>query len=126
MEHWGYDFDMASNGEEAVEYALKNEGKYDLGLMDIEMPLMDGMEATQRIRQETKYFPIIAYSSNSAHRKQCFECGCDAFVEKPILPSDLNKALDVVQKSAFENSHIKTKSTIFSYVNIQKMAPGST
>jgi len=113
MEHWGYDFDMASNGEEAVEYALKNEGKYDLGLMDIEMPLMDGIEATQRIRQETKYFPIIAYSSNPSHRKQCFECGCDAFVEKPILPSNLYKKIkELTVKSLLlyiEKNHISIK-----------------
>jgi len=93
MEHWGYDFDIASNGKEAVEYALKNDGKYDLGLMDIEMPIMNGMEATQRIRQETKYFPIIAYTSNPSHRRQCLEYGCDAFVEKPMMPGRLYKKI---------------------------------
>jgi len=93
MEHWGYDFDMASDGMEAVEYAVKNEGKYDLGLIDIEMPVMNGMEATRRIRQKTKYFPIIAYTSNPAHRKQCFEYGCDAFIEKPTMPGSLYKKI---------------------------------
>ena len=41
MHRWGHVFDMASNGAEAVDYAIRNEGKYDLGLLDIEMPLME-------------------------------------------------------------------------------------
>lgn len=83
MELWGYDFDMASNGEEAVEYAIKNEGKYDLCIMDIEMPVMNGLEATRQIREKTKYFPIMAFSSNSEFRQPCLENDFDDFVLKP-------------------------------------------
>ena len=94
MNRWGYDFDMASNGAEAVDYALKNEGKYDLGLMDIEMPVMNGLEATRLIRQKAKYFPIMAYTSNPGYRKQCFECGFDEFIEKPTTPGSLFKKIN--------------------------------
>ncbi len=94
MNIWGYDFDMASNGAEAVDYALENEGKYDLALMDIEMPVMNGLEATKLIRQKTKYFPIMAYTSNPAYRKQCFECGFDEFVEKPTSSASLFKKIN--------------------------------
>lgn len=83
MKLWGYDFDMASNGVEAVDYAVNNEGKYDLCIMDIEMPVMNGLDATQHIRQKTKYFPIMAYTSNPDYRKQCLEGGFDDFMEKP-------------------------------------------
>lgn len=94
MKIWGYDFDMASNGAEAVDYALKNEGKYDLGLMDIEMPVMNGLEATRLIRQKAKYFPIMAYTSDPAYRKQCYEYGFDEFVEKPTPPGSLFKKIN--------------------------------
>jgi len=94
MEHWGYDYDMASNGLEAIDYALKNEGKYDLGLMDIEMPMMNGLEATKVIRQRVKYFPIMAYTSNPDYRKRCFEYGFDEFVEKPTTSKDLRKIIN--------------------------------
>ena len=46
MESWGYSYDLASNGLEAVEYAKKNNGTYDLCLMDIDMPKMNGIEVT--------------------------------------------------------------------------------
>ena len=92
MNRWGYDFDMASNGREAVDYALKNAGKYDLGLMDIEMPEMNGLEATRLIRQKVKYFPIMAYTANRGYRRQCLENGFDAFVEKPVR--DIKRARD--------------------------------
>ncbi len=89
MKRWGYDFDMASNGAEAVEYARKNDGKYDLCLMDVQMPVMNGLEATRRIREESKYFPIMAYTSNPAHRERSFECGCDEFLVKPASADSL-------------------------------------
>jgi len=113
MNIWGYDFDMASNGIEAVDYALKNEGKYDLGLMDIEMPVMNGLEATRLIRQKAKYFPIMAYTSNPAYRKQCFECGFDEFVEKPTTPGSLFKKINELTIKAVlldcENNNISIK-----------------
>ena len=94
MKRWGYDFDMAANGMEAVDYAIKNNGKYDLGLMDIEMPEMDGLEATRLIRQQVSYFPILAYSSNSAYREPCLRGGFDAFAEKPVPTNRLFKIIN--------------------------------
>ncbi|TAN68544.1 MAG: response regulator [Methylobacter sp.] len=89
MSNWGYDFDMASNGIEAVEFAQKNNGKYDFCLMDVEMPKMNGIEATKIIRKTTTYFPIMAYTANKEYKKACFEAGMDDFALKPYLPDDL-------------------------------------
>ena len=113
MNRWGYDYDMASNGREAVDYALKNEGKYDLGLMDIEMPVMTGLEATRLIRQKAKYFPIMAYTSNRGYRRQCLECGFDAFVEKPASINGLFNEINELTVKSFllhsENNKISIK-----------------
>lgn len=89
MSNWGYDFDMASNGIEAVEFAQKNNGKYDFCLMDVEMPKMNGIEATKIIRKTTNYFPIMAHTANNDYKKACFEAGMDDFVLKSCLPGDL-------------------------------------
>lgn len=64
MEHWGFDYDLVSNGQEAVEQAKINEGEYDLCLMDIDMPIMNGLEATKIIRRNLNYFPIMALTGN--------------------------------------------------------------
>lgn len=82
MRGWGYDFDMASDGLEAVEYAQKNEGKYDLCLMDVEMPKMSGIEATKIIRKTVNYFPILAFTSNANYENACYEAGMDDFITK--------------------------------------------
>ena len=89
MTGFGYDYDMASNGEEAVEYARRNEGQYDLCIMDVEMPKMNGIEATRIIRQEMKYIPILALTSNSDYKWACLDAGMDEFLEKPCLPPEL-------------------------------------
>lgn len=89
MASWGYEFDMVSNGVEAVEYAQRNSGEYDLCLMDIEMPEMNGIEATRRIRERLPYFPIMALTANSDYKSECFAVGMDEFVQKPCLPSQL-------------------------------------
>jgi CheY-like chemotaxis protein len=113
MDRWGFVFDMASNGAEAVDYAIRNEGKYDLGLLDIEMPVMNGLEATRQIRQKVKYFPLMAYSSNAAYREPCLESGFDAFVEKPALPDTLlSKIKELTVKSIglhYEQQNISIK-----------------
>ena len=93
MKQWGYDFDMASNGVEAVEIAERNKGKYDFCLMDVEMPKMNGIEATRIIREKVKYFPIMALSANYDYKKACLEAGMDGFFEKPCAPSVLLKKI---------------------------------
>ena len=94
MNEWGYHFDMASNGKEAIELVQKNNGKYDLCLMDIDMPTMNGIEATKIIRKISKYFPIMALTANASYKKACFEAGMDSFVEKPCLPDDLFRKIN--------------------------------
>jgi CheY-like chemotaxis protein len=89
MNNWGYDFDMASNGIEAIELAQKNNGKYDFCLMDVEMPKMNGIEATKIIRKTTHYFPIMACSTNGNYKKACFEAGMDDFSLKQHIHDNL-------------------------------------
>ncbi len=89
MDDWGYDFDLAAGGMDAVEYARRNNGKYDLCLMDIDMPRMNGIEATKIIRDAVEYFPILALTSNADYKRPCLEAGMDDFTVKPCLPADL-------------------------------------
>lgn len=102
MDTWGYDFDMASNGKEAVEYAQKNEGKYDLCLMDIDMPIMNGLEATKIIRRKAKYFPIMALTGRSEYRVECLQIGMDDFLEKPCFPDDLYDKINELTVKSFK------------------------
>ncbi len=106
MNDWGFEFDMVSNGIEAVECAQRNKGKYDLCLMDIEMPKMDGIEATRRIRRSTPYFPIMALTTRTDYRPSCFAVGMDAFSEKTCTPDQLLQAInELTVKLALINSN---------------------
>lgn len=89
MSKWNFDFDLASDGEEAVNYALKSKGKYDFCLMDVEMPGVNGIEATRAIRRELPYFPIVAVTANPGYRDQCLSAGMDDFIQKPCTPGRL-------------------------------------
>ena len=89
MNKWQFNFDMATNGLEAVELACKNRGKYDICLMDIDMPKMNGIEATKIIRKMTNYFPIIALTANDNYKKACYDAGMDDFAVKPCFTGEL-------------------------------------
>lgn len=89
MNEWNYDFDIASNGQKAVELAKINEGAYDLCLMDVDMPVMDGIAATEIIRLNIKYFPIIAVTGNPRSKNEYQDAGMDDFLPKPYYPSML-------------------------------------
>lgn len=85
----GYTLDFAANGREAV--ALYKAGTYELVLMDIFMPVMDGLDATRSIRtfeQESglEPVPIVAVSANAfaEDRKRSLNAGCSDFLAKPI------------------------------------------
>jgi CheY-like chemotaxis protein len=79
-----YQFERAKNGQEAVEMAEKNT--YDIVLMDIKMPIMDGLEATKAIKEKFPNLPIIALTANAfdSDRQLALEAGCNDFLSKPV------------------------------------------
>jgi two-component system sensor histidine kinase/response regulator len=83
--------DLAENGESAVRMVQNNE--YDLVLMDMQMPVMDGIEATRAIRADPRFdsLPIIAMTANAmaADRERCLEAGMNDHIAKPIDPEEL-------------------------------------
>ncbi len=87
----GYELVEAVNGEEALAIAL--EHKPDLILMDIQLPVVDGYEATRRIKAEPALqgIPVIAVTSYalSGDEEKAREAGCDDYVTKPFSPRDL-------------------------------------
>ena len=84
----GYDIIEATSGEQSVELAIKQ--KPDLILMDIQLPGIDGLEATKRIRESEAdhEIPIIALTSYAmvGDRERAIAAGCTAYIEKPIVP----------------------------------------
>ncbi|NOY73624.1 MAG: response regulator [Gammaproteobacteria bacterium] len=98
LTHWGYHVDLAVNGEGAIERVQENEKKgavnYDLCLMDVNMPVMDGIEAIHEIRKNTIYLPVIAYSADSDNKIPCLEAGADKFLLKPHPAAELKKTLE--------------------------------
>jgi CheY-like chemotaxis protein len=83
----GFEILVASNGKEALEVAAR--ARPDLILMDLRMPVMDGYEATQALRQTEwgKNMPIIAVTAGSTeeHREKALRVGCSDFIAKPII-----------------------------------------
>lgn len=94
MKSWGFEFDMASNGREAIDHAKANEGNYDLCLMDIDMPVINGLEATRIIRSTLKYFPIMALTGNLNAKEKYLSAGMDDYLEKPYSLDDLYRKIN--------------------------------
>ncbi|MEO6172939.1 MAG: response regulator, partial [Arenimonas sp.] len=91
----GFQVDLAENGEIAV--AKIQQASYDIVLMDMQMPVMDGMAATREIRQLPGFasLPIVAMTANAMEgdRQRCLAAGMNDHVAKPIEPDDLWQAL---------------------------------
>jgi two-component system sensor histidine kinase/response regulator len=93
----GHRVQVVSNGKQAVDTA--QTGQFDVMLMDVQMPEMDGLEATAEIRrleQETgKHVPIIALTAHVLNddRQRCLAAGMDGYLQKPFYPSDLHNVL---------------------------------
>ncbi|MBQ3698281.1 MAG: response regulator [Prevotella sp.] len=83
----------AKNGVEAVEKALSENP--DLILMDIKMPLMDGLEATRQIKSRKPDIPIIALTANAfdSDRQMAMDAGCNDFLSKPVNADKCIKAM---------------------------------
>lgn len=85
---------IVSDGIQAIESAMNND--YDLILMDMQMPNMDGLEATKILRQKGYTKPISALTANAMQQdiNQCFDAGCDDFLSKPINVKEFNALLE--------------------------------
>jgi signal transduction histidine kinase/ActR/RegA family two-component response regulator len=98
----GMETSIATNGVEAIDLALASRHSGDpfhLVLMDMQMPELDGYEATRRLRQEGWRGPIVALTAHamSGDRERCLEAGCDEYLAKPI---DRRRLLEIVQRLA--------------------------
>ncbi len=91
----GFIVDVAAHGQAALDCVARTE--YDVVLMDMQMPVMDGETATRRLRQDPHHaqLPIIAMTANAmeSDRQRCFEAGMNDHVPKPIEPAVLWRAL---------------------------------
>jgi PAS domain S-box-containing protein len=86
--------DEANNGEEALSKLASH--RYDLVLMDLQMPIIDGLEATRRMRARGDTTPVIALTADAleSHKKICAEVGMDDHLAKPIIPLQLKTLLN--------------------------------
>ncbi len=111
LEKMGHQVDLASNGAEACEALCATT--YDLVLMDLQMPVMGGLEATCKIREREQHsgqhVPILAMTAHAAAQdeKRCLEAGMDGYLTKPIRREVLRKEIEraVTQSGSCENGN---------------------
>jgi CheY-like chemotaxis protein len=102
LERRGHQVGVAQTGREAL--ALIETDPFDVVLMDVQMPDMDGMEATREIRkrESTRALPVIAMTAHAMNgdRERCLAAGMDDYLSKPINPLDLFRLLDELGSKA--------------------------
>ena len=113
LEKQGYKVTVAENGRLGVEAAFKDE--FDLILMDMQMPEMDGLAATREIRRREKestadkrHVPIVAITANAmkGDREKCIEAGMDDYLSKPIKIETINQAISRCLADRKDNDRI--------------------
>jgi CheY-like chemotaxis protein len=106
----GYKADLAGNGLEAIQ-AVERQ-KYDVVLMDVQMPEMDGLEASRRIcarwpRAERPYIVAMTANAMQGDRERCLEAGMDDYVSKPVRVNELVAAMGKAKPLAIPgNRHV--------------------
>jgi CheY-like chemotaxis protein len=102
LQYSGYEVVEATNGMEALQRAV--EDRPDIILMDLSLPVMDGWEATRRLKADvrTADIPVVALTGHALAgiSDGALRAGCDAFVTKPCLPEDLVKEIRKVLDSS--------------------------
>jgi CheY-like chemotaxis protein len=97
LQRWGHTVTIANNGAIAVEFCQQQP--FDLVLMDLQMPVMDGLEATRQIRQREagtgQHLPIVAMTAHAlvGDRDRCLRAGMDHYISKPIHKKDLAEVI---------------------------------
>ncbi|EKZ9011156.1 response regulator [Vibrio alginolyticus] len=95
----GHNVHIASHGAEALTFLEENEDLIDLILMDVSMPVMDGVTATRLIRDKGLRTPIIALTAHAleSDRDKCLDAGMDGFISKPVRRQDIFEAIQSFQ-----------------------------
>jgi CheY-like chemotaxis protein len=95
LEKYGHAVMVATNGQEAIDTLKQHADEIDLVLMDVQMPVMNGFQATAAIRvwdrTRSRHTPIIAMTANAVKEdaQRCFDAGMDGYVSKPINRAQL-------------------------------------
>lgn len=121
---WNIDFDIVSNGLEAVEKLINQT--YDLILMDIQMPKMDGYAATQQIREVLKLdIPIIAMTAHAlaGEREKCLSRGMNEYISKPIKEEELFKLISTFGLQEYQPKELNSDNAKadFKYIDLTYM-----
>ena len=111
LKKWGHEVAIVENGQQAIQ-SLRNDS-FDVVLMDVQMPIMDGIEATRRIRElevlTNSHIPIVAMTAHAmkGDRDRCLQAGMDTYVAKPFRKRELYMAL----KQFFGGEWVRGRST---------------
>jgi CheY-like chemotaxis protein len=127
LKGWKFSFDIVNNGIEALDM-LKTH-KYDLVLMDIQMPLMDGYSAAEEIRLNLKLdVPIIAMTAHAfaGERKKCLSFGMNEYIAKPINETELHRLIKEIADTQtgtdkFKKNIQNENAGIYQYIDLQYM-----
>jgi signal transduction histidine kinase/DNA-binding response OmpR family regulator len=131
LDKWGYEHDLAENGCIAVEKFCKNQ--YDVILMDMQMPEMGGIDATEIIRSledPDQHIPIIAMTANAMQgdRERCLEAGMDHYLSKPIKSDALKELLSLLSSQAHDGkkTFIASNSESIAAAQVEHFIDGSS
>ncbi|HYL72770.1 MAG TPA: ATP-binding protein, partial [Bryobacteraceae bacterium] len=108
LSKYGFDVTVVSNGREALQAVTDAEDQFDIILMDVQMPEMDGLEAAAAIREAERktleHTPIIALTAHAmaGDRDRCLAAGMDGYVSKPIQFEDLLEAMRKLEPAGAE------------------------
>ena len=107
----GFDVVEAANGVEALQRAVEDQP--DIILMDLSLPVMDGWEATRRLKADarTSRIPVVALTGHALTgiSEGAKQAGCDAFITKPCLPEDLVKEIKRVLDVSSDTAHKRSR-----------------
>ncbi|QSW88924.1 MULTISPECIES: GAF domain-containing hybrid sensor histidine kinase/response regulator [Flavobacterium] len=124
IESFGFEIDTAENGEQGIE--LLSHKKYDLVLMDLQMPVKDGYQTTEYIRREMNNpIPIIAMTAHSLAGEQdrCYKAGMDGYVPKPFKQHELLQAIKTAVKKESRNLQ-RPKADLSQIEETDRIKPG--
>ncbi len=134
LDEAGYEHDAVGNGLEAYSYVKVNN--YSLILMDIQMPEMDGLTATHKIRALSngkKDIPIIAITAHAlkGDKEKCLDAGMNDYISKPVNTDELIRTLDNILNikpsegnESAEDNNSRSSATIFDFSHLKKMSLG--